>query len=329
MVQIGARFQGVPSHDLCHAARHILRLVDVQPARELQVRRRRPDQTAPTEQRGQLQGLAVPRYRLFRLQHFVIVITGIHHACVRIQDRESSQSIQPVRRFARIDTAVVAARQLVLNASVGDFEERRGRDCPVEREPVIVDHGIRNVSVVETGDRPDLHHRPLNLAGVLTGDAQIRRELIVEANRRLLCQLVITGRVQLVVIVVSRHLRDIRQRVLIENGNSRSIQTALRDHLPGERLSRRAVHNRGNRVSVLVGALREIALPFRRGWQAQAHHVTAVGQNRLGPELMRVEEEELITPVIQFGNDHRAADRVAVSLQTGEHRCVAVLLRNP
>jgi len=50
----------MPPHDLGHAARDILRVVDVQPAGELQVGRRGSDQAAPAEDRRKVHRGAVP-----------------------------------------------------------------------------------------------------------------------------------------------------------------------------------------------------------------------------------------------------------------------------
>ena len=71
----------------------------------------------------------------------------------------------------------------------------------------------------------------------------------------LLRQLIIGGRVQLVVVVGARCLGDIRNGVLVQYGNARSIQATLRDDVAGERLPCRVVDDRRDRVAVLVAAL--------------------------------------------------------------------------
>ena len=93
VVEIGPCLKRMPPHDLGHAARDILRVVDVQPAGELQVRRRGSNQAAPTEERRKIDGRAVPKHRLLRLQDLVIVISRTHDTGLWIQFGETGPRV--------------------------------------------------------------------------------------------------------------------------------------------------------------------------------------------------------------------------------------------
>src|SRR6185503_8219715 len=78
-------------------------------------------------------------------------------------------------------------------------------------------------------------HGALPLAGVLAGEAQLLRGLVVEANRGLLQQLIYHRRIReagaadLVVVVAAGRLRPVRLRKAVENRRAEGPETARRD----------------------------------------------------------------------------------------------------
>src|SRR6185312_3654917 len=151
----------------------------------------------------------------------------------------------------------------------------------------------------------------------------------IEADRGLLRQLIVARWLRLVVIVGSGGLRKIRRGITAQHRKSWGIDAALRNGLILERLPIvLSVLERRDRVAIIVPALGEVARQFLRRRQPHANDVAA-REDRLGPELMRVKEEELVLAVVDFRDDYRAADRVSIGVQVGKRRNVTVFLRVP
>src|SRR5262245_63369408 len=89
--------------------------------------------------------------------------------------------------------------------------------------------------VGEARDQPWRRERARALAGVLTGHPQFGRELVVEANRRLLRQLIhgrqvgVPGAADLVVEVLTWQLRPVRCRIPIQQRDTSRVQPVCRD----------------------------------------------------------------------------------------------------
>src|SRR5690606_27063624 len=299
------------------------------PARIRELRRLAADQTAPAEPRDEVDAAAVPERRrtdLRRaLQRFVLVVARVDDAGIRIEERQVGQRRALARRRAHEDAArrVAATGQLVLDRAVRRLEERRGVDRVVDREAVVGDERPRLQHVVEAGHRALLDALPLTLTRVLAGDAERRRELVVDTHDRLLRQVLVDRPTRLEVVAVRRHLLLRRQRVHVEDRQTGRVEFLGRDDVVRVRLARDRALQLRNGPADVVERLREVALTLERGRHTQPVELTT----RLGrPVLVAVEEEQL---VVTAGTAHRTAERVTPRAALGDLLVNAVLLVLP
>ena len=206
-----------------------VRLMFSQPGIAL-VRRRGADAVAPVEDRRQVDGGAVPERGALGLENLVAVALRRKHAGVGVDEREAGHRGQPVRRFVDQDAVLVAARQLVADVAVRAFDEGRRAERVVDGDAVVGDEGIRRIGVGEALNQPRPGQDARALTGVLARDPQLRRELVVEANRRLLLEVLDRGRCQLLVVVVRCQRPALRrQRVARQEREARRVQPVLRN----------------------------------------------------------------------------------------------------
>src|SRR6185503_17250686 len=107
--------------------------------------------------------------------------------------------------------------------------EGRVVDLIVDRRPVVGDERIGVLHVVEPLDGARRDELPRALAGVLARRTQLLRQLVVDANRRLLREVVGRRRWDFVVVVLPRALGDVGQGVAAEDGLSDRIEAVLRN----------------------------------------------------------------------------------------------------
>ena len=191
-----------PPH-LRHTDRHILRAVDVEASWKQLVRRprqiadagsaglRRHDAAAPAERRRQIDPRAVEPHGIQIVERRERVVPRIDDAGIRIQEREAGQAREPVRRVVDEDTARKcrsdpsdrsATRELIADEPVGALEERRVVHLVVDRCAVVGNEGVRIPDVVEPLKRARRDQFPRALSGILAGESQLLRKLIVDAN---------------------------------------------------------------------------------------------------------------------------------------------------
>src|SRR6185295_14477915 len=165
----------------------------------------------------------------------------------------------------------------------------------------------------------------LTLAGVLTRDAQLRRKLVIEADGRLLRQ-VVNGRqigepaaaADLVVVVRARRLRSVWRGVTIQDRQAGGIQPIRRNLaedaavLEAGGLVGGAAGARGERIldeveqrAVVVERTGEIASSFGCCRHPQTDRVAVVDRLVGRAVLMAVKEEQLVVAA-RFAN--RATD---------------------
>ena len=121
-----------------------------------------------------------------------------------------------------------------VGVAVGALEEGRRIDGVVHRGRKGVDPRVGVVGVVEVGDRPGRRALEAALAGVLRREAQRRRQLIVDAECRLLAERLERRREELQVVGRARRLRHVRQRIQLQDVHAGLIEPLLRNPVAGE-----------------------------------------------------------------------------------------------
>ena len=119
--------------------------------------------------------------------------------------------------------------EAAIREAVGRLDERRRVEGVIDGRRERVHPRIRVVGVVESGNRSRRRPTESLLARVLRRHSEVRVDLIIAANRRLITERLERRRQEFEVVVGAGRLRDVRRRPELQNIEARLIQPVLRN----------------------------------------------------------------------------------------------------